>query len=131
MPHPNIPDDVRRLIVDHIPSVERLEILLLLFDGRKHSWRLREIEDQIRSAPESIQQNVAALIASHLVATDSVPGGTVRYTAADEALDAAVTELALVYRTRRVAVIELIYADRRNTAQTFSDAFKLGKPHDR
>ncbi len=131
MPLPNIPDDVRRLILDHIPSVERLEILLLLFDGRKHSWRLREIEEQIRSAPESIQQNVAALVASHLVADDPATAGTVRYAAANEALDAAVTELALVYRTRRVAVIELIYADRRTSAQSFSDAFKLGKPNDR
>ena len=127
MPLPNIPEEVRRLILDHIPSVERLEILLLLFDGRKHSWRLREIEEQIRSAPESIQQNVTALVTSRLVAEDAPASGTVRYAAANEALDAAVTELALVYRTRRVAVIELIYTDRRTAAQSFSDAFKFGK----
>ena len=131
MPLPNIPDEVRRLIVDHIPSVERLEILLLLFDGRKHSWSIKEIEEQIRSSPESIQLNVSALVESRLVAAEPNPAPTFRYKAADDALDAAVTELALVYRTRRVAVIELIYADRKSGPRSFSDAFKFGKPHDR
>lgn len=115
----------------HIPSVERLEILLLLFDGRKHAWTIEELEEQIRSTAESVRQNVNALIASNLVARDAADAAKVRYTPGSEAQDAAVTELALVYRTRRVAVIELIYADRHGAARSISDAFNLRKPDDR
>jgi hypothetical protein len=128
MAQPNIPDEVRRLIVSHIPSVERLEILLLLFDGRKHAWTVQEIEEQIRSTPDSIRKSLGALVAAELAAPDAKVPAAVRYRGTSEELDAAVTELALVYRTRRVAVIELIYADRG--PKTFSDAFKLGRSHD-
>jgi hypothetical protein len=127
VPSSKIPDEVHRLIVEHIPSVERLEILLLLFDGRKHEWTAREVEEQIRSAPESVAQNLEALVASGLCVA-STDKAKVRYQPAAEALDAAVTELALVYRTRRVAVIEMIYSERKSGVHSFSDAFKLKKP---
>lgn len=124
MPPPNIPDEVRRFIFAHIPSVERLEILLLLFDGRKHAWTPQAVEEQIRSTTDSIAKNIDYLVGAKLAAWDANTANAVRYNVASEPLDAAVTELGLVYRTRRVAVIELIYADRG--AKTFSDAFRLG-----
>lgn len=124
MPPPNIPDEVRRFIFAHIPSVERLEILLLLFDGRKHAWTPQAVEEQIRSTTDSIAKNIDYLVGVKLAAWDANTANAVRYNVASEPLDAAVTELGLVYRTRRVAVIELIYADRG--PKTFSDAFKLG-----
>lgn len=127
MPSSKIPDEVHRLIVEHIPSVERLEILLLLFDGRKHEWTPQEVEEQIRSAPESVALNLEALVAGGLcVGTNNAT--KVRYQPATDALDAAVTELALVYRTRRVAVIEMIYSERKSGVHSFSDAFKLKRP---
>lgn len=124
MPSLKIPDDVRRLILAHIPSVERLEILLLLSDGRKYGWTEREIEEQIRSTTESIAKHLEQLIAAKLAVRDERKSTMVRYRPKSEALDAAVAELALVYRTRRVAVIELIYANRG--AKRFSEAFKIG-----
>lgn len=131
MPPPKIPDEVRHLIVNHIPSVERLEILLLLSDGRKHAWTVQEIEEQIRSTADSVAQNIEALVASALCVAATRNPLTVRYQPVTEALDGAVTELALVYRTRRVAVIEMIYSDRKSGAHSFSDAFKFKKPDDR
>lgn len=124
MAPPTIPDDVKRIIGAHISSVERLEILLLLFDGRKHAWSIGEIEEQIRSNPDSIAKHVDYLVSAKLAARDKNIGSTVRYAPPSETLESTVAELALVYRTRRVAVIELIYADRG--ARSFSDAFKLG-----
>lgn len=128
MPPSSIPESVRQLVLDHIPTVERLEILLLLAEGRASAWTIEQIEEQIRSTPESVRQNVSALIASGLVD----PDGHARHRYRDpNPLGPAVTELATVYRTRRVAVVELIYAERRPPVRSFSDAFKLGRPHDR
>lgn len=125
-PHPDIPPDVKRFIADHIPSVERLEILLLLVDGRKHAWTAHDMEDQIRSSVESVTKNLQALVSAKLVASDINGGRTFRYRPGTAEIEATVTELALAYRTRRVAVTELIYANRGAT--NFSDSFRFGAP---
>ena len=122
-----IPVATRRLIHDHLESVERLEILLLLFDARERTWNIREIEERIRSTPDSVQQNVAALVGQHLVAADAAAPGKFKYQPASPELHESVVDLAIAYRMRRVAVIELIYADRHGAARSFSDAFKLGR----
>lgn len=133
MATPEITEPVRRLLHDHIPSIERLEILLLLYEARDRTWSVEEIEERIRSTPESIRQNVSALVTMRLVEVDSAAGARslFRYAAENAAIDDVVHALAVAYRTRRVAVIELIYAERRDSVRGFSDAFKLGKTHDR
>lgn len=131
MPPNELPQRVSRFIADHIPSVERLEILLLLFENRSRRWLLNELEEHIRSSRESVAQNVTALTAARLVTVESGARDTYQYDTGAADADAIVTELAASYRTRRVAVIEQIYAERRDTIRSFSDAFKLGRPHDR
>ena len=126
MTHAKIPDPVRRLIIEHIPSVERLEILLLLFDGREHRWSVEEIEEHIRSTPESIRQNVSALVSGRWIAASTDPRPLFRFEGSPDATE-TVAQLGEVYRTSRVAVIELIYSDRQTGVRSFSEAFKLGK----
>ncbi|HVU34679.1 MAG TPA: hypothetical protein VHE61_14695 [Opitutaceae bacterium] len=127
----DFPATVRRLIWDRIPSVERLEVLLLLFEAGERTWSVDEIEQRIRSSRDSIAANVSALVASRLVLASSGAQVRYRYSAESAELDALVGELATAYRNRRVAIIELIYADRHNPARAFSDAFDLRKHHDR
>jgi hypothetical protein len=124
-----IPDPVRRFILDHIPSIERLEVLLLLFEARSRGWTVEEIEERIRSNAESIRANVSALTHGQLVTVDEAMPSLFRYRSSRQ--DETVSTLATLYRIRRVAVIELIYTERRGAVRSFSDAFKLGKPHDR
>lgn len=126
-----MPDDLRRLIADWLPSVERLEILLLLFEGRERGWTIEEVQAQIRSSPESIRQNASALVAAGLATAEGSMPTTIRYQPANDRLHATVARLGQLYRERRVAVIEAIYAERHGEAQSFSDAFQIRKPHDR
>ncbi len=129
----NIPDSVRQLIHEHIPSVERLEILLLLFEARTRPWTVEAIEERIRSTPESIRTNVSALVGEHfvVVSPSSLASPRFQFQSDPPALDEAVAALAIAYRTHRVAVIELIYSERHESVRSFSNAFKLGKPHGR
>lgn len=130
VPPTDLTERVSRFITEHIPSVERLEILLLLFETRERAWPVGEIEERIRSSRESVAKNLAAVTAASVVSR--VAGATESYQYAGSAeLDEVVNELATSYRTRRVAVIEQIYAERRDSIRSFSDAFKLGRPHDR
>ena len=127
----SLPEDVRRLIAASLPSVERLEILLLLNDDRQRTWTVEELQAQIRSSRESIQQNVSALVAASLATAEGTTPTHMRFRASADPLQATVESLAQLYRMRRVSVIEAIYADRRSDVQSFSDAFHLRKPHDR
>jgi hypothetical protein len=125
---PDLPEPIRRFILEHLPSVERLEILLLLFDRPAQPWSLDELERHIRSTRESVAQNVAALVAAQLATAD---GQRFRLNAAAPSMAETVPQLAALYRLRRVAIIEAIYSERQGTFRSFSEAFKLGKPHDR
>ena len=129
----DIPEPVRRLIHEHLPSVERLEILLLLFEQKQRAWSVEKIEETIRSTRDSVRQHVNALEAAGLVGAEGAQKQNLRYRylARTPELDGAVAELEMAYRTRRVAVIELIYAERHENVRTFSEAFKLGKKGDR
>ncbi|PTX96641.1 hypothetical protein [Opitutus sp. ER46] len=117
-----MPDAIRQFIAAHVPSVERLEVLLLLCESRPRTWTIDEIEQRIRSSRESIAQHVAALITGRLfVALDVAP---VRYRFAPEApaLERVVVDLAHSYRMRRVTVIQQIYAERANRLANDSPA---------
>ncbi len=126
MPPNDIPEAVCHLISQHIRSVERLEILLLLFESRPQRWRIEEIEERIRSTRDSVSANVAKLVEVQMLeASQEVPvhfhyGGS-------ELLDAVMADLVTTYRIRRVAVIGLIYADRHDSLRDFSDAFQIRK----
>lgn len=132
VPTPELPDIVHRFIHDVVPSIERLEVLLLLHDARDRKWTLEEIEERIRSTPESIRANVSALVGYRLALPTTDPVGPVRFRyAADGEADEAVVAVATAYRTHRVTVVELIYGERRDSVRGFSNAFKIGRTHDR
>jgi hypothetical protein len=130
VPSTELPERVSRFISDHIPSIERLEILLLLFENRERAWTIDEIEEQIRSSRDSVAQNVGALVRQQILAAPEGRAVSHRYSPLATPVDETIAELAASYRTRRVAVIQAIYSERRDSIRSFSDAFKFGRPHD-
>ena len=108
-----IPSLVRRFVSDHVPSVERLEILLLLCQSRVKAWSVEEIEEQLRTTPESIRNHLAALAEQGLARAVSQPGTGYVYSAEGDD-DEALKKLLSTYRTRRVTTIELIYSQNRS-----------------
>lgn len=131
VPSNELPSRVSRFIAEHIPSVERLEILLLLFEHRSGWWSIDDIEEQIRSTRDSVQQNVSALVAGRLAVARPGRPEAYQFAGTSVDVDATVAELEASYRTRRVSVIQQIYSERQDSIRSFSDAFKLGRPHDR
>jgi DNA-binding IclR family transcriptional regulator len=118
-----IPEAVRKLIADHIDSVEQLEVLILLRSQRGRSWTVEEINDEIKSSTSSVEARLTALAARGLVERQ---GPTFRYQAAPE-MDVTVTELAQAYAERRFTVIELIFAKPADKLRAFADAFKVNR----
>jgi len=102
MAHPDIPENVRRLIVRHIDSVQQLEILALLRGDSARAWTPPEVCRTLRISPDACRAWLEAFALSGLVARDA-DGGFIDsgHPDARAAVD--------TYERRRHAVIESIY----------------------
>jgi hypothetical protein len=126
----DLPEAVRRLIADHIDSVEQLEILLLLFQHPERSWSAESVARELRisalSAGDRLKDMARAAILS------KVPGseGEFRYAPESPQMGEAVAGLAAAYSERRVTVINLIFSKPVDKIRTFADAFRLRRDDD-
>ena len=94
---PMIPDPVRKLIAEHIDSVEQLEVLILLRAHRDRAFTVSEVNDRIKSSATSVEGRLSDLAGrGFLQRTDR----TYRYQASPE-VDATVAESG--QRLRRAA----------------------------
>ena len=122
-----IPEIVRRFIIDHINSVESLEVLLLLSSGTIREYTPEEVSRTLYTSLESATARLRELHRSKLLVTVD-NAGTPKYRFDPASRDArVVAELEKVYRMRRVSVISFIYSNPTDPLRAFSDAFRLRK----
>ena len=122
-----LPPAVRQLLSRYIRSVEQLEVLLLVHSQPNRSWTADAVYDVIRSSKSSIADRLATFTAHGFLVEENGSPPTFRYAPKDETLRAGVQETATLYQTRRVRVIEAIFAPEVDPVQSFADAFKLRK----
>lgn len=120
-----LPENLRRLLIAHIDSIEQLEVLLLLHRDGTRAWRTDEIATELRTSLESASSRLEDLRRRRLAEGD---GQTYTLGRGPEARDVA--ELATLYRTRRVSVINYIFTKPADRIRSFADAFKLRKDDD-
>ncbi len=123
-----IPDDVRRLIVQHIHSVEQLEVLLLFAKQPERELSAEDVGRQLVTSTDSIAARIADLERRGFVR--AVGGGRFRYDDSDPRRSGAVSSLGAAYARRRVSVIGLIFSKPSENIVTFADAFRLRKDDD-
>ncbi|HUG90377.1 MAG TPA: hypothetical protein VML55_06070 [Planctomycetaceae bacterium] len=121
------PDDVQRLLSEHISSVAQLEVLLLLREQRERAWSAAEVAKALYTTPEMVAEQLADLERRGLLAFDAGAEPQYRYWPASPELDNQVSRLDTIYRERRVAVITYIYSQPLDKVRTFADAFRLRK----
>jgi hypothetical protein len=122
-----IPEDARRLIAQHITSVEQLEILLLVRRRPEESWTAAAIAEELRTSELSASKRLADLRASGLVSPENPSSDAFRYAPASEVLRTAVDHLADVYAERPYGVIDLIFAKPIDNLRVYADAFRIRK----
>ena len=118
----SIPDDVTRLVVEHIDSLEQLEVLLLLHASPERDWTAEDVAREMRSSGQSAGKRLASLASAGIL---SQAGTRFRYAPKSDELDRAVASLARVYPERRFGIIELIFSKPSDTIRTFADAFRI------
>jgi len=122
-----IPEIVRRFIIDHIGSVEALEILLLLAAGTVREYTAEEVSRILCTSLESAAARLQELHRSKLLARVET-ANSLKYRFDPAAPGAkVVADLEKVYKTRRVSVISFIYSNPTDPLRAFSDAFRLRK----
>jgi hypothetical protein len=120
----DLPPSTRDFIIRHIVSVEELEVLLLLHEGKDRDWSPAEINDRLRSQESSIGKWLEALVSLGLAERAS---GRYRFAPASEELRRETAAIADAYRERRIKVIELIFSKPSENLLDFIRAFELRK----
>lgn len=126
MSQDELPDDVKKLIADHIVSVEQLEVLLLLHAEAGREWSAKTVADQIRTSESSAATRLADLRARGFLDEAGGSPTTYRYAPAPKrARD--VDLLAQVYAQKRYTVIDLIFSKPIDNLRVYADAFRFRK----
>lgn len=123
-----VPNDVQRLIDEHITSVEQLEILLLLAARREVAWTPKQVSEEIRTSTSSAVSRLEDLRAhGFLAAVNSGADDAYQFQPSSSAMRAAVEHLASIYRERRFTIIDLIFAKPIDRLRVYADAFRFRK----
>lgn len=119
----DLPEELCKLLEDHIDSVAQLEALLLLLNSPDVVWNPQTAAKRLYIAEYEANSVLAHLTAHNLIRQD--PEGY-RYQPNSEELEKAISLLAVQYRTHLIQITKLIHSKPR-AIQSFADAFKLKK----
>ena len=122
---PDIPQSARELIQRHLPTMDHVEILMLLRNERAQSLPAQRVATLIRKPEEMTATCLEALVAAGLAA--QLSDGGYRYAPRDDAVDDAAESLMRLYNERPVTLVKLLYERPPTAVNTFADAFKLRK----
>jgi predicted transcriptional regulator len=123
--------ELQAFVLQHVDSIEQLEVLLLLHAQSGRTWTAAEVSLELRSAPESVANRLKSLVKTGLLVQVSQPetaGEAVyRYQPASDKAESLLQSLTEAYRTRRFTVINLILSRPPDSIKTFADAFRIKK----
>jgi DNA-binding IclR family transcriptional regulator len=101
-----LPANVEQFLLDHVASVDQLEILFLLRADATRRWSAGEIGAQMRRPEASTSARLESMLEQGFVERDGD-----HYWYAPGSHDGDVESLERCFATRRAAVIAAIFAD--------------------
>jgi hypothetical protein len=120
--------DLRDFIVNEIGSIAELELLLLLLREPQKAWSAQDAAKALYTAEDATAAQLESFRTRGYAAADA--GGRYAFAARTPEQQQLIADLAQLYQTRRVTVINLIYAGPVQKLRSFADAFRLRKPKD-
>jgi hypothetical protein len=116
--------DLQDFILQHINSVQRLEVLLLLYQNPR-AWTAAAVSAVLYIAPHSAARNLQSLVSSGVASVTATADPDYRYAPKTEQLNHIVRELATAYQEHPVTVLTLIYSSSRFPLSTAAETCKL------
>jgi predicted ArsR family transcriptional regulator len=123
-------EDVKKFIMEHINSLEQLEVLFLLHRRPEKEWTADEVSQELRLSPASAAMRLADLQARGLLTVGEASNPLYRYQPQKPDFEPTVNNLAKAYSEYRLTVINLIFSKPLDKIQTFADAFKFREDKD-
>jgi hypothetical protein len=120
-----LPREVERFVVEHIGSVEELEILLLLRAYRSRDWTGDAVAQELRLDPQTSAERLVDLQRRGFVARNPSSPDAVLYAPRAPESDHALAVLAQLYPRFRNAIIRLIFSKPNEKVQSFADSFRI------
>lgn len=118
-----IPDDIRRFIVQCIPSVPFLEALLLLRESGCKEWDSAQLAQRLYLDTPTAGVLLAQLTRTGLLRLEESATPRYVYAPRTQQLNILVDQLAAVYGQNLVEVSTLIHLKTNRKAHLFADAF--------
>lgn len=127
----DIPAVVQTLIIDHIDSLEQLEILLLLGGPAAGRWTEASLRTKLGLTPARTVEALSALRAKGFL-VEHQPGSQWEYAPHTSALDDAVVQLGRIYATQRLDIVTLMCSIavnrlRNDALRAFAGSFESPK----
>lgn len=128
MSRAELPVKLQRFIATHVESVEKLEVLLLLFSSADKSWTAQAVYQKIQSNPQSVARRLAELKTEGFLEENKE--GSFQFHPKNPELADGAAQLNTEYEQRRVKVIEAIFSNSTEQMRRFADAFRIRKESD-
>lgn len=124
----HIPERVRQLVHEHLPTMEHVELLLFLSNAPDAAFTSAELASRMQVDGSATAARLADLEKSALVARQGTgDDSSYRFAPDGLALRQAVEQLREAYKTRPVSLIRMVYERPPESARRFADAFRLRK----
>jgi hypothetical protein len=125
--HPDVPDPVRQLLVEHVDSFEKLELLVLCGTRPETGWTADAAATELRLPVAVIEPALEALVASRILVPE---GRGHRLCGPDDAAGGPARDLCRLYHEDRVVILNLLATQalqriKSSAARTFAEAFRL------
>jgi hypothetical protein len=128
MPDPDFPDELCRFMQHCTPSVEAVELLLLLARSPDRDWNAAELSQALlptRLSEATVRDYLTSYLGCELVVKRN--GGRYAYSQPPQHMADVVAALEKAYNERPVSLVRLIYALKDQKIRSFADAFKIRK----
>ena len=117
--------ELERFIRERLPSLEQVEIVLLLRREGTRAWSAPDVSQALGTPPESTAMRLFLLASNGVLGFEGAGIPRYRYAATDAEVRAMVEELAAVYDGNRAALYDIVGGPAQDPIRSFADAFKL------
>lgn len=128
MRDPDFPDDLCSFMQQCTPSVEAVELLLLLARNSGRAWTPSELSKALQPTvvtEQAVREAMNGYVVCGLVERQSE--GVFVYSRPPPDLARVIAALEKAYNERPVSLVRLIYALKDKKIRSFAEAFKLRK----
>jgi Mn-dependent DtxR family transcriptional regulator len=120
---PPIADQIRRFILNSIPSIPYLEAILLLRENPKGQMNANELSKRLFISLASTSDILKQLCDAHIVIVVSDNPVSYQYHPETQELKNLIDQLSEIYSKNLIEVTNLVHSNTNRKAHKFADAF--------